>query len=205
MRKIGALALIFSLALLVTACGTGDTYNDNDHYNENETTNDTPRFNDPVLALLTGDEPVVVRYFAAWGGLEVRDVYVTEYAQLAEEPALREASAASRTGVGGDGPWLIESLNELETRTTWIAHHYDEDFFEEYYLLAIQLYTPILALQDVVHTICELGIVTFRPLFAREELGDTMAGQWLALVEMPRNFRVQQFQVQFEGNPWMNS
>jgi len=200
MKKVGAVALVFALLMMIAACGAEANRNDND--NENESISEAYRFNEPVLALLTGDEPLVVRYFAAWSGREVQDIYSAEYIRLEDAPEAREAMMHPRTGVSGSGPWLIEGLDELEERTAWMAAHYDDAFFESYYLLAIQIYTPVLSIQDIVHQICEYGIVAFRPLMLREEVGDTMVGQWLVLAQIPRDFRVQTFQVEFEGNPW---
>jgi len=201
MKKI-IIALFVAMAMLLVACGSPEASNEPTVPATQPAQDDTPTytFNEPLLDYMLMETVITARYFSAWGGHEVADVYAVEYAAVQATPALRTQSLAPNSGLVE--VVVIDNLNGLEDRLTWIEHYYMPEFFEDSYLVAVQVYTPHLRIEDVVYRIDDNGTITFRPLMQANEFVDTAVGQWLVLVELGRNFTPRQFQVEFIDNPW---
>jgi len=103
-------------------------------------------------------------------------------------------------------PWTLDrsairvvmSADELALPN---LEEYTEYFFENKYLVIINLIMPHSTLDDLVHRIEVDGTILFRPRLDRRG-AFTAVTYWTVIIELDNRFRPSEFNVMFIENPW---
>ncbi|MCL2405585.1 MAG: hypothetical protein FWC92_08570 [Defluviitaleaceae bacterium] len=93
---------------------------------------------------------------------------------------------------------IVTSVDELAMPE---LEKYTEYFFENYYIVVIDLTMPHSSLDDLVHRIEADGTILLRPRMAGAG-GLTAVSYWTIIIELDNRFRPSEFNVVLIENPW---
>jgi len=149
-----------------------------------------------------------VRYFVHAGGDGIvstrRDFYAEERAWLMEHP--EDLKRSWRWGVFNPEARqrmvsrlrVVTSIDEL---TTPNLPEYTGYFFENNYLVVIELTMPNMSLDELVHQVDENGNIILRPRMTGQATYIAVS-RWTVVIELDSRFQPQEFSVVFIDNPW---
>ena len=209
--KNNIILFILLLALLaLTGCGNEEPpYPDSStsEYGYEHENEEWPHFNLPTLEH-ESQYNFHVRYFVHAGGDGFasvrRDFYAEERAWLKENPDDLERSW--RWGVFNPETRqrmvsrlrVVTTIDEL---TIPSLPEYTEYFFENNYLVVIELTMPNMSLDELVHQVDENGNILLRPRMTGQATYIAIS-RWTVVIELDIRFQPQEFNVVFIDNPW---
>jgi len=194
MKKIGFFLTLLLVTLIFAGCNNSEEL--------------PPYFNNPTIESQYGFQ---IRYF--WRGWQpdedlvesTHDFYAEEREFLDEFPEFLEHNWGGRRRPEPGSHFAVEirivsSVNELlpPSLTEYTGH-----FFENNYLVVIDLTMPGGLLSELVHRIEEDGTIQFRPLMINAP-NPAAISYWTVIIELDNRFQPPWFSVEFISNPWFS-